>query len=139
MGRHQQEDCVVSYIRFPSPPGRKAMTRVFLSDISHLSDGLGQCSGVPPNLSLRSDTIWRLLFQKKTLAMTVAFALNSAPRPLFGTFGSLFGSCNDHSPWASLNGRKKLRRKMVELKQCYWTICRLSFLASQISLEEEEL
>jgi hypothetical protein len=37
----------------------------FLNDISHLSDGLGQCSGVPPNLSLRSDTIWRLLFQKK--------------------------------------------------------------------------
>jgi hypothetical protein len=28
----------------------------FLSDISHLSDGLGQCSGVLPNLSLRSDT-----------------------------------------------------------------------------------
>jgi hypothetical protein len=39
-----------------------------LSDISHLSDGLGQCSGVPPNLSLRSDTIWRLLFQKKNAA-----------------------------------------------------------------------
>jgi hypothetical protein len=28
----------------------------FFSDISHLSDGLGQCSGVPPNLSLRSDS-----------------------------------------------------------------------------------
>ena len=43
-------------------------SRVFLSDISHLSDGLGQCSRVPPNLSLRSDTIWRLLFQKKNNA-----------------------------------------------------------------------
>jgi hypothetical protein len=40
----------------------------FLSDISHLSDSLGQCSGVPPNLSLCSDTIWRLLFQKKNAA-----------------------------------------------------------------------
>jgi hypothetical protein len=40
----------------------------FLSDILLLSDGLGQCRQVPPNLSKRSDTIWRLLFQKKTLA-----------------------------------------------------------------------
>jgi hypothetical protein len=39
----------------------------FFNNISHLSEGLGQCSGVPPNLSLRSDTIWQLLFQKKTL------------------------------------------------------------------------
>jgi hypothetical protein len=41
-------------------------TRVFfLSNILHLSDGLGQCSGVLPNLSLCSYTIWRLLFQKQ--------------------------------------------------------------------------
>jgi hypothetical protein len=45
-----------------------------LSDISHLSDGLGQCSGVPPNLSLRSDTIWRLLFQKKN-AVTIIVSI----------------------------------------------------------------
>jgi hypothetical protein len=35
-----------------------------------LSNGLGQCRQVPPNLSQRSDTIWRLLFQKKTLHTT---------------------------------------------------------------------
>jgi hypothetical protein len=41
-------------------------TSVFvLCDISHLSDGLGQCRQVPPSLSQRSYTIWRLLFQKK--------------------------------------------------------------------------
>jgi hypothetical protein len=42
--------------------------RFFLSDISLLSDGLGQCSGVPPNLSQHSDTIWQLLFQKENVA-----------------------------------------------------------------------
>jgi hypothetical protein len=36
-----------------------------LSDILLLSYGLGQCRQVPPNLSQRSDTIWRLLFQKR--------------------------------------------------------------------------
>jgi hypothetical protein len=38
-----------------------------LSDISLLSDGLGQYRQVLPNLSQCSDAIWQLLFQKKTL------------------------------------------------------------------------
>jgi hypothetical protein len=45
----------------------------FLSDTSLLSNGLGQCSGVPPNLSQRNDTIWRLLFQKKNAGYVVSF------------------------------------------------------------------
>jgi hypothetical protein len=44
-----------------------------LSDISLLSEGLGQCRQVPPNLSQRSDTIWRLLFQKKNAGHAMIF------------------------------------------------------------------
>jgi hypothetical protein len=44
-----------------------------LSDISLLSDGLGQCRQVPPNLSERRDTIWRLLFQKRNTTAEQGF------------------------------------------------------------------
>jgi hypothetical protein len=49
-------------------------TSVFvLYDISLLSDGLGQCKQVPPNLSQCSDAIWRSLYQKKILVWTRVF------------------------------------------------------------------
>jgi hypothetical protein len=55
-------------VRVPTWTGLLSTNVSVLSDISLLSDGLGQCRQVSPNLSQRSDTIWRLLFQNRNIA-----------------------------------------------------------------------
>jgi hypothetical protein len=60
-----------------------------LSDISLSSYGLGQYRQVPPNLRQCSDTIWRLLFQKKNVGcgaqLTYLAASNILDEELFFT------------------------------------------------------